>query len=57
MKKKQKERDSFPLNNPQSLKERKDSLKKINDSFFYTIINLITKKIIQTKRVLSCLCY
>ena len=51
----QKEFDNFErfiADNSKKVITYNQALEKINDSFFYTFINLITKKIIQTKRVL-----
>ena len=52
---KQKEFDNFErfiANNSKKVITYNQALEKTNDSFFYTFINLLTKKIIQTKRVL-----
>ena len=53
---KQKEFDNFErfiANNSKKIITYNQALEKINDSFFYTFINLLTKKIIQTKRFLK----
>ena len=52
---KQKEFDDFERfvdNNYKKIITYNQALKKINDNIFYTLINLLTKKIIQTKRLL-----
>ena len=52
---KQKEFDDFERfvdNNYKKIITYNQAMKKINDNIFYTLINLLTKKIIQTKRLL-----
>ena len=52
---KQKEFDDFERfvdNNYKKIITYNQALKKINDNIFYTLINLLTKKLIQTKRLL-----
>ena len=53
---KQKEFDDFERfvdNNYKKIITYNQALKKINDNIFYTLINLFTKKIVQTKRLLK----
>ena len=53
---KQKEFDDFERfvdNNYKKIITYNQALKKINDNIFYTLINLLTKKLIQTKRLLK----
>ena len=52
---KQKEFDDFEkfiINNSKKIITYNQALEKINDSLFYNCINLLTKKMIQTKRIL-----
>ena len=44
--------ERFIADNSKKVITYDQALEKINDSFFYTFINLLTKKIIQTKRIL-----